>query len=165
MRDGSNRRRVVLKGQWSSLLVGGIVRRAMLMSQEKRVLSDACFLGRSRGEGNWEKKCPPKPGWRLEGNDWGTKTVFLAVMVAWRHGELGQTNTRSFFSAYLQRGWSVRKNSERVAKRRNVLQERWTHRKDGVVTLQSRLFFSIGTLSSRIHKLAFAPHLLCRTKT
>ena len=158
-------RRVILKGLWSSLLVGGIVRRAVLMSQEKRVSSDACFLGRSRGEGYWEKKCPRKPGWRLEGNDWGTKTVFLVVMVAWRHGELGPTTTRSFFSAYLQRGWSVRKNSGTVAKRRNVLQERRTHRKGGVVILQSRLFLSIGTLSSRLHKLAFMPLLLCRTKT
>ena len=52
MRDGANRRRVGLKGKWSSLLVVGIVRRAVLISKEKRVSSDAYFLGRSRGEGS-----------------------------------------------------------------------------------------------------------------
>ena len=36
MRDGLSKRRAVLKGQLSSLLVGGIVRRAVLMPLQER---------------------------------------------------------------------------------------------------------------------------------
>lgn len=60
MRDGSKRRRAVLKGQHSSLLAGGIMHRAVLMPPQERDRYDAHFLGRSHGEGKCEKKRPFK---------------------------------------------------------------------------------------------------------
>ena len=51
MREGLSKRRAVLKGQLSSLLVGGVMSRAVLMPLQERDCYHAHFLGRSRGEG------------------------------------------------------------------------------------------------------------------
>ena len=76
MRDGLSKRRAVLKVLLSSVLVGGIVRCAVLMPLQERDWYHSRFLGRSRGEGKWEKKRLRKRGGRLGHNDWGTKTAF-----------------------------------------------------------------------------------------
>ena len=76
MRDDLSKHRAVLKGQLSSLLVGEVVCRVMLMPLQERDWYHARFLGRSRGEGKWEKRRLRKRGWRLGHNDWGTKTAF-----------------------------------------------------------------------------------------
>ena len=52
-----------------------------------------------------------------------------------------------------------------VEKRRNILQERRTHRKDGAVTMRRRFVFSCtGIPSSKLHKLTFVALFLYRTK-